>query len=320
MRPERPLFLYAAALFAIAAPALLAYNVAPSSTFLNQALALFGWGGFVMALAPWVRVGARWSVVHSALALMALAALASVAFFGLPWPLALSSIGMLLAAAVALSAGDAAQRAGVGELAFSAFAWGLLLTGVLSTGLALVQYFLPQWPDGVWLAANATPGRSAGNLRQPNHLSSLLLWSVVALVGLADRKAWPAPRVAAVMALLVLGVALTASRTGMVGWLLLAVWGALDRRLSLPLRRLLMASPVFFALCWWGLGEWALVAAPGLCGRRPVAQVRPVELAFWHLGQCVVAGARATVDGGGLGRVQFRLEPDTFPRPAGGLF
>jgi O-antigen ligase len=199
----------------------------------------------------------RLNPVQMALALLGVAALASMACAGLPGSLALSSIGMLAAAALVLWTGEAAQRSGAGQLAFSALAWGLLLTGLLSTVLALIQYFLPTWPDGVWLAANATPGRSAGNLRQPNHLSSLLLWSIVALVGLAEVRAWSERRVAALMACLVVGVALTASRTGGLGLLLLAAWGALDKGLRPAQRRALLAAPVLFALCWWGLGEWA---------------------------------------------------------------
>lgn len=40
-----------AAAAAIAAPALIAVNVAPSATFLNQAAALVGWGAWAMVLA-----------------------------------------------------------------------------------------------------------------------------------------------------------------------------------------------------------------------------------------------------------------------------
>ena len=44
-----PRLLQAAALAAAAGPSLLAYNVSLSPTFLNQALALALWGGFVAA-------------------------------------------------------------------------------------------------------------------------------------------------------------------------------------------------------------------------------------------------------------------------------
>jgi hypothetical protein len=42
-------FVLCAAFFALAAPVLVAAHLPPSSTFLNQAIALFGWGLFVLA-------------------------------------------------------------------------------------------------------------------------------------------------------------------------------------------------------------------------------------------------------------------------------
>ncbi|MCU0966243.1 MAG: hypothetical protein MUF08_14615, partial [Burkholderiaceae bacterium] len=46
-----PRLLLAMAAAAAAGPSLLAYNVSPSPTFLNQALALALWGGFVAVAA-----------------------------------------------------------------------------------------------------------------------------------------------------------------------------------------------------------------------------------------------------------------------------
>ena len=40
--------------------------------------------------------------------------------------------------------------------------------------------------DGEWIAVSTLGGRAVGNLRQPNHLNSLLLWSLIALVMLLD--------------------------------------------------------------------------------------------------------------------------------------
>jgi hypothetical protein len=54
------------------------------------------------------------------------------------------------------------------------------VAGVLNLGIGLVQVFAPDWPDGDWIAASGIVGRAVGNLRQPNHLSSLLLWSAIA--------------------------------------------------------------------------------------------------------------------------------------------
>ena len=39
------------AVFAVALPTLIAFNVAPSATFFNQAAAFVGWGGFLIVLA-----------------------------------------------------------------------------------------------------------------------------------------------------------------------------------------------------------------------------------------------------------------------------
>jgi hypothetical protein len=70
------------------------------------------------------------------------------------------------------------------------------------------------------------------------------------------------------MALLVFAVVLTASRTGGVGVLLLALWGLLDRRLAAPTRWLLLAAPVLYALSWLGMSAWADVAAATFGGEQ----------------------------------------------------
>ena len=92
--------------------------------------------------------------------------------------------------------------------------------------------FAPHAPDGDWIALPAIAGRATGNLRQPNHLSSLLLWSVVAAVWLGEAKALDGRIAAALAVAFVYVVVLSASRTGALGMLTLAGWGLLDRRLS----------------------------------------------------------------------------------------
>jgi hypothetical protein len=57
--------------------------------------------------------------------------------------------------------------------------------------------------------------------------------------------------------LLVLAIVLSASRTGMLAVLLLAVWGALDRRLTRASRYALLATPLMLALHWTLLSVWA---------------------------------------------------------------
>jgi len=255
---------------ALTAPTLLAFNLPPSSTFLNQAAALVGWGAWLTVLAAALAPAAfpRWrfpraadlspvTALQSALALLLLAALAAPLWTGQPWSLALSSAGLILAAALAAQLAAAAQRGGVGPLVFRAFCIGMVVAGLASSAIGIVQVFAPTWPDGDWIARSYIEGRAVGNMRQPNHLSSLLLWAIVAAVWLGESgviRRWGSTLLAL---LFVFVVVLSASRTGAVSVVLLAVWGLLDKRLSRHARVLLLLMPVAYAAFWFGTSAWA---------------------------------------------------------------
>lgn len=244
------------ATLAAAAPSLLAYNLSPSPTFLNQALALGLWAGFVLVCAP-PRPGRGGAGLWAALGLVALGVLWSWGPGALPSGLALSALGMLLAAAVMAAAGTAARQQPGATAIFTAFAAAWVVAGVLNVLVGMIQVFAPALADGHWIASSNLPGRAVGNLRQPNHLSSLLLWSTIALVALVELGALSRRAAAALGALFVLGVVLTASRTGVLSVLLLALWGAVDRKLAARTRGLLLAAPAVYALAWVGLDQWA---------------------------------------------------------------
>lgn len=267
--------LVALAGLAICGPAWLASNLPPSATFFNQVAALLGWAA-LLALTSWGMVSVpqkAWrplAPLNLVLALLAVATIGSFLFERLPASLALSTLALLAMAALAVVVGALSIRGGWGRAAFQAVCVATVLAGVVSVGLALVQVFLPDWADGDWIARSSTPGRAGGNLRQPNHLSSLLLWAMVALVWLhetlAERQAVPQLKQARVitallMALLLFGDVLTVSRTGTVCVVLLALWGVVDKRLSRFSRVLLWLAPLFYALCWLGMNEWAQAGA-----------------------------------------------------------
>ncbi len=248
-----------AALVAACLPTLLAYQLSPSATLLNQCLAVAAWGSWVMVLAPRLRWRGA-APLLAALAVVAGAVLVSMTAGTLPRSLGLAALALLAAAAVMAAAGaDVARRADVGEL-FALFCAGLLLAGVLGAAVAFVQVFAPGWTDGQWIAHSGLPGRAVGNLRQPNHLCSLLLWAVVAAVALHELRwlpraaGWPT---ALLVAVLVFAVELTASRTGAAGLLLLLLWALVDRRLSTGARLMLGATPLIYAL------SYALMAVYG---------------------------------------------------------
>lgn len=278
------------ATLAVAGPALLAYNRPPSATLLNQVLALAGWAGFVVVVAAALPVQPRLlreGAAHglralvAALVLLALAALAAPLWTGQPWSLARSSAGLIGAAVLVALGGAAAQRAGRGVEAFRAFAFALVVAGVASAAIGFVQMFAPQWTGSHWIAQSLTEGRAVGNLRQPNHLSSLLLWAIVAAVWLGEAGAMPR-RVAAASALVMLyATVLTGSRTGGLGVLLIAAWGLLDRGLARRTRGVLLAMPVLYVLAWAGMTFWSHEAHQTFFGE---AQINKSDLSSSRFG------------------------------------
>lgn len=250
------------ALVALAAPPLIAFNVPPSSTFLNQAAALIGWGLFAAALAArstgsGSRNGRGIAALTLALLLILLEALAASAWTGLPISLGFSGVAM---AAAAIIVSRIVCTLGIDEASqttFLPFCIGLVLAGCLSGMVGLVQVFAPSWADGNFIARTYIDGRAVGNLRQPNHLSSLLLWSIVASTWLGEARAIGRRLAQGLVLLFIFVVVLTASRTGALSMLLLFAWGLVDKRLARQTRGLLMLAPVLYAVFWYGTGLWA---------------------------------------------------------------
>lgn len=273
-----------AALLACVVPSQLAYSISPSSTFFNQATAVVGWGVFLSLVLhrfhrpvrlPAAQGSGAWAL-NAALWLLALSAVGGYLFRDLPLSMALASASMLLAALLVSQVAMLVAQADARGSVFRVLTWGMVVAGLIGVGVGVVQVFAPAWTEGQWLATSALPGRATGNIRQPNHLGTLLLWALVSVVVVFD---WPpsggaatshgkqsgaSPSRAGLGALtwlfgllLVLGVVLSASRTAALGLLVLAAWGALDSRLSVRSRALLMSTPILYAVLWFALTQWA---------------------------------------------------------------
>ena len=252
-------FAWIAILLACVAGPLLAFNLTPSATLFNQLIALAGAGCLLICIEeaqPHGRVGpAVW-----ALLILLCAPWVSWVWTGLPLSLVLSATGLIGTALLLLLAAqgldDSARRTW-----FAALCWGLLIAGLLSLVVSVLQVFWPQLPDGDIIAHSGIPGRAVGNMRQPNHLASLLMWSCVAAAYLADQghlKLFGGAKALPVLLFgFVFAVVLSASRTGMLGVAILAVWGALDRKLSRASRLSLLATPLMLGLAWWLMAQWA---------------------------------------------------------------
>lgn len=244
---------------AVVVPSLLAFNLPPSSTMLNQCLAVALWGA-VVALGAQSVFAVRGRALQWAVAALVVGLIAALPLGGFPSTLALATAGVLVATAlVAIQASASARSPGSPGETFVPFAIGLAVAAALSAVVALVQAFLPDLPDGDLIARSGLPGRAVGNLRQPNHLCSLLLWGVIAVVALLEMRRMALTWAAALIVLMVFAVELSASRTGAAGLGLLAAWGLLDKRLSRPARVLLVLTPVIYALSYGAMalyGQW----------------------------------------------------------------
>ena len=282
------LLLWAAALV----PGLIAYNLPPSPTLYNQAAALGLWGAALVALAPQSTGGLRAAALRTAalqggLGLVVVAAVLSSAVGALPWALGVSAAGLLLATMVLALGGAALQPARPLLVSFFA-AWAA--AGLANSAVAVIQVFIPQWADGDWIARSADARRAVGNMRQPNHLATLLLWSAVAIVPLVElgplgRTRLRRAAALALMALTVLGITLSGSRTGLIGVVVLAVWGLLDRRLSRFSRGLLLAAPLLCASSVGATNWWAgLQGGPaiGAAARLGQADLSSSRFAIWR--------------------------------------
>ena len=263
--PHRQLLTLIGLLLGVTLAPLIAYNQTPSATLYNQLLAFAGLGLTVAGLA-WsgsLRAGWRVDGVSLGLLLMTAVALAAPSMNGLPWSMALTSAAMLLGALLAVQTGHAITPEHRDDL-LTAFCVALVGAGLLSVIVSLVQMFFPSLADGTFIARSGLVGRAVGNMRQPNHLASLLMWACVASVWLAQ-GGWLARRLGSawlstlalylLLFLFVFCVLLSASRTGMIGVGLLALWGAVDARLAPRIRIALGATLVMFAL-GWVLLEW----------------------------------------------------------------
>lgn len=302
---------------AVALPTLVASSTPPVTTFYPQATALGAWGLAVAVWAAW-RVRAapaegEWGVAWPLLAVLGVvagAALLAGATGALPVSLAGPPALAAVAAAVVLVAGAAAAHDAAVRDGFLA---GLVVAGAFGAVAAVVQVFVPAWADGTWLARTPLPGRAVGNLRQPNHLATLLLWAVVAVVPLVERGRLPRGAGVAAVVLAVVAVELSGSRTGALGTVALALWGVLDRRLGRFARALLVAAPLVYALAWAGFalaGHFGL-APVGAATRGLEGDLSSSRLAIWSNALALVAMHPWT--GVGFGRFNFAWTLTPFP-------
>ncbi len=155
------------------------------------------------------------------------------------------AFGYLLGVALSFALARHVESAAPDRFADALFA-SLCIAALLSTGLALYQW-LGLDVLGVMVPGVGENGRPLANVGQPNNLSTLLVWGLVAVWWGHSRRVVGHAVACLAAALLLFGVALTQSRTGWVAVGLLVLAGWFGRRI------LLRSSRHFGAIAALGL-------------------------------------------------------------------
>lgn len=144
-----------------------------------------------------------------------------------------------------------------------ALAFGLLIAGLISAAIGLLQYYGLAGPFAPWLAEPSI-GQAYGNLRQRNQFATLLIIALIAALWLhaGCRGVWHRRLLTGASGLLTVGLAASVSRTGLLQLLVIvglaafmarrerkAVNGNPAFRLPSPLA-LLALIPLYFAASW----------------------------------------------------------------------
>ena len=157
----------------------------------------------------------------------------------------------LLGFAVAVATARLCEVEASGRLPDALFA-GLVVAALVSTGLALAQWFQLDW--GPLMAPVAVGTRSMANVGQANELSTLLVWGLVGLWWSNSRRSIGGAVTFLAAAVLLLGIATTQSRTGWLSVGLLLVVGVLSPQ---PL------NTIRYRAAFVALGVWFLALVLG---------------------------------------------------------
>lgn len=205
----------------------------------------------------WVawQVKGAWAVTRTALLLMTISLVPWLYFgaglVGLRGDAAMSS-AFLLGFALAFSLGENWTRhSGATAVSFVLAAAGM--AAYASVGFQLYQWLGLTNFDGatdIWVLYAGGRGRPDANLGQPNQLATLQLWALVAIAWALYRKAIGRWGVVLGALPILLGIALTQSRTAMVTlslWMLLAILLGRKRLFS---RSWLLGASALYATFW----------------------------------------------------------------------
>jgi hypothetical protein len=171
-------------------------------------------------------------ILLSAVALFQVA-IGSIAYWGSFWVIAFYAATGVMAAAAGYAARAADARFADeylpalpnGEAALTVLANLLLAGGLIQLFLVFSQTLL-LWEDSDWIARTVYLTRGSGNLAQPNQAALLFLMSMASAVHVYQLGRVRAQTALVVLLLLCVGLSVTESRSGVIGFCALAIWWA----------------------------------------------------------------------------------------------
>jgi hypothetical protein len=129
-------------------------------------------------------------------------------------------------------------------------AFALLFAALGSAYIALAQA-LWVWPDSGWMLSLSGYRRAGANLGQPNLLGTLLVMGAASLLYLAQRLNIARSIVSLLFLLLIVGIGVTESRTGLLSSLALAAWWVARRSVFPSMFRWLRVVVCIVVLVSW---------------------------------------------------------------------
>ncbi|MCV2352560.1 Wzy polymerase domain-containing protein [Paucibacter sp. B2R-40] len=237
---------------ALALPFICVFGIFPSPTACGQSLSWIAWGLAVLLL-PSCTLGAMARNLKPLLiffAVFGFAVLVSAAILKIPLDYTYATLGFIAGALCVLYLGAAGGASPQAASLFNVICRSLILAGMFNAVVGILQVYASELTDGTLMVESHLRGRATGNTRQPNHLAYLLLWSMAAIAATVEaevlRRRWAVP----MLFTLSFALVLSASRTGLLGLILLTAWAFFDPGTGRKGRNMLRLTPLLFAAAW----------------------------------------------------------------------
>lgn len=164
-----------------------------------------------------------------------------------------------------------------------ALALTMLVVSLASAVIALTQAF-GVWADSDWILRNTGFRRPGANLGQPNHLGTLLVMGAASLIYLDQRLGLSRFMVILLSFVLLLGMGITESRTGLLSGLTLCLWWFARRSVFLPVvrwPRTVASAIALIALMWLWPPLIAYIQEAGIATKGALNTAAGTRLEFW---------------------------------------